>query len=146
MTVYLLDTNVVSEETRAQPDPQIERWLRGISPDAIFLSVLTLGELERGVIRLERRSGGPTRRSRELREWMSLTLVPRFVGRILPIDAPIAAKWGLLLDMGEAVGRPAAPVDALLAATAAQHGLMVVTRNTADFQALGVPFLNPWEG
>ncbi len=137
---------MVSEETRARPDPEIEPWLRSIPPHTIFLSVSTLGGLERGIIRLERRSGGPTRRSRDLRNWLSSTLAPRFAGRILPVSVPVASVWGLLLDLGEAAGHPAAPVDALLAATALHHRLTLVTRNTADFQALGVPFLNPWEG
>lgn len=121
-------------------------WMQGVELGAAFLSVLSVGEIERGIAQLERRAGGPTRRSRDLAQWFSLALLPRFEGHILDMTPPIAKLWGRMLDEQAGKGLPPPWGDTLLAATALHHGLTLVTRNTADFQALGVPLLNPWEG
>ncbi|MEF2277922.1 type II toxin-antitoxin system VapC family toxin [Deinococcus sp. YIM 134068] len=143
--MFLLDTNVVSEEMNRRPDPSVVAWMQRVELETAFLSVISLGEIERGIASLERRAGGPTRRSRELAEWLTLALLPRFEGRILHVTLPIARRWGRMLDEQAGKGLPPPWGDTMIAATAAQHGLTVATRNTADFQALGVPFLNPWE-
>lgn len=143
--MYLLDTNVISEEMNREPNSAALTWMRETPVELAFLSVISLGEIERGIAKLERRAGGSTRRSRELAAWLTLALLPRFRGRILDITPPIARRWGRMLDEQEGKGVPPQWGDTLIAATAAQNGFTVVTRNTADFRALGVPFFNPWE-
>lgn len=133
---YLLDTNVVSEVRRHRAEPQVVAWLGSVPSDELFLSVLVLGEVRRGIERLRNRD--PSQAAvfegwlRELRQ--------RFDDRIIPIDGEIAEEWGRI------TAAAAVPVeDALMAATAKVYGLVLVTRNVADVAHAGVPLFNPWD-
>ena len=133
---YLLDTNVVSELIRRRPEPRVETWLETQAAIELNLSVLVLGELRRGVERLR---GRDPLQARRLEQWLT-AVSGQFGGRILTVSADVADAWGRLS------ARTTLPVvDALLAATAAVHGLTVVTRDTGPFEIAGVPVVNPWE-
>lgn len=134
---YLLDTNVVSEVVRPRPNPRLLRWLQAVPDDALHLSVLTLGEIRRGVEKLK----AGTKREK-LRVWLEQELPAWFEERLLPIDTRVADRWGRLLVE---VGRPVPAIDSLLAATALTHGLRIVTRNAADFRFPALDVVNPWE-
>ena len=134
---YLIDTNVLSELRRKQPDPRVVAWLQERPRQSLYLSVLTLGEIRKGLERVEDAS-----RRQSLLDWLEVELPHYFVGRLLDVDAATADRWGRL--MAEA-GRPLPAIDALLAATALQHDLTLVTRNTKDFAGLAVRLINPWE-
>ena len=134
---YLIDTNVLSELKRKQPDPQVVAWLQERPRQSLYLSVLTLGEIRKRLERVEDAS-----RRQSLLDWLEVELPHYFVGRLLGIDAATADRWGRL--MAEA-GRPLPAIDALLAATALRHDLTLVTRNTKDFAGLAVRLINPWE-
>jgi len=134
--MYLLDTNVVSELRKAsRAEPAVRAWATNRSPGATFLSSMSLMELEIGVLRMERRDEPQGER---LRQWLE-EIVLQFEGHILGIDAAIARCCAKLH-----VPNPRPERDALIAATALTHGLTVVTRNTADFEPMGVTLLNPW--
>ncbi len=134
--MFLLDTNVVSELRKtARAEPAVRAWARGHSPDLFHLSTMTLMELEIGVLRIERRDKPQGDR---LRHWLQ-QVVDQFDGRILDIDTDIARACARLH-----VPDPRPERDALIAATSLVHGLTVVTRNTADFEPMGVVLLNPW--
>lgn len=133
---YLLDTNVISELARPKPDSHISTWLASVPDTTLHLSVLTLGEIRRGVERL------PASRKRErLRLWLEHDLAEWFAERLLPIDTGVADRWGRLLAEG---ARPLPAIDSLLAATALHHGLRFVTRNADDFAFSGLEVIDPW--
>ena len=138
---YLLDTNVVSEWTKPRPDPGVAAWLAAAEEDRLFLSVITLTELRRGV---ERLAAG--NRRRRLDAWLRDALPLRFEGRILPIDGPVADHWGRVVARGESAGRPISVMDAFIAATALAHDLSLVTRNVADFRGAVKSVVSPWTG
>lgn len=140
MSGFLLDTNCISELVTPRPDPKVLNWMGTADEALLYLSVLTLGEIRKGLARL----GQGARRTR-LETWLEIELQARFSGRILLIDAAIADRWGLLEAFAKSKGKPLLTIDALLAATALHHNLTVVTRNVADFSGLSVPILNPWE-
>lgn len=134
---YLIDTNVWSElRNRGRADNNVRAWAEEANPAELYLSVVTVFELERGVLLIERRD--PPQGSR-LRRWLEDRVLAPFDGQILPIDAPIARRCAALH-----VPDPRPERDALIAATALTHGLTVVTRNVADFEPMGVALLNPW--
>ena len=135
---YLVDTNVLSELRRKQPDGRVVAWMEQRPAQALYLSVLTLGEIRKGIERLQ----GDARQS-ALLDWLEVELPRFFWGRVLAVDAHTADRWDRL--QGSA-GRPLPAIDSLLAATALQHDLTLVTRNTADFDGLGVRLVNPWQG
>jgi toxin FitB len=132
---FLLDTNVISELRRRRPDPGVQKWLAGIDASELSLSVLVVGELRQGIERLRQRDA---RRAAQLEQWLE-RLTEQFAERILPVTATIADEWGRL----NARDRVPA-VDGLIAATAAVHGLTVVTRNVQDFRRTGVRCLDPF--
>jgi len=136
---FLLDTNVVSEPTKPQPDSGVIDWLAEADEDHVFLSVVTLAELRHGVERLD----AGARRSR-LDRWLTDELPIRFEGRLLQIDLEIADAWGRIMARAQRGGRPMAVMDAFIAATALRHGLTLVTRNVRDFEGTGVLLCNPW--
>lgn len=138
---YLLDTNVISEWVKPRPDARVVEWLSGVNEDEVFLSVITLGEIRLGVERL----GAGARRSK-LEQWLLQELPARFEGRLLEVDEAIANVWGVLLDRARRAGASLGAVDGFFAATAAVHGLTLVTRNTRDFRQLGISLLDPWSG
>lgn len=137
--MYLLDTNVVSELRKAgtgQAHPAVKRWADSVDPIVVHLSVVSIMEIEIAILRLARRDGAQAER---LRSWLERQVLTAFAGRILAVDLPVALRCAQLL-----VPEPKADRDALIAATAHVHGLTVVTRNTAEFQATGVALLDPW--
>ena len=133
---YLLDTNVLSELRRKKPNAGVVAWFSKRPASALYLSVLTLGEIHKGV-----EVAVDTERRAALSDWIDVDLPAFFTGRLLPIDARVADRWGRL--MAEAK-RPIPAIDSLLAATAALHGLTMVTRNEKDFSNLGIEVINPW--
>ena len=137
---YLLDTNAVSEWVKPRPDPGIAAWLDEVDEDRTYLSVITLGELRKGVDRL-----ADGRRRDRLDRWLTGDLPERFSGRLLPVDAVVADEWGQLLARAECAWSAVGSPDALIAATAKVHGLQVVTRNVRDFRATGVDVISPWQ-
>jgi toxin FitB len=138
---YLLDTNAVSEWVRPRPDPGIARWLDEVDEDRTYLSVITLGELRKGVDRL-----ADGRRRVRLDRWLAHELPDRFGERMLPVDAAVADEWGRLLARAENAGTPVGSTDALIVATAKAHNLQVVTRDVAHFRNAGIDVLSPWHG
>lgn len=138
---YLLDTCVISEFTRRQPNERVVRWLSEADEDALYLSVLSIGEIRHGIERLD-----DSPRKAELRYWLENDLIPRFDKRILPLDISTLLVWGELVGRLERQGRRIPAFDGLIAATALAHDLVIVTRNTVDFAPAGVQLFNPWEG
>jgi predicted nucleic acid-binding protein len=137
---YLLDTNAVSEWVKPRPDPGIVQWFDEVDEDRTFLSVITLGELRRGVDRL-----ADGRRRDRLDRWLTGDLLDRFTDRVLTVDAPVADEWGRLLARAQGAGKAIAGIDGLVAATAKVHDLQVVTRNVRHFRLAGVAVICPWQ-
>ena len=133
---YLLDTNVISEVRRKTPDPSVIEWFSKRPASTLYLSVLTLGELRKGI-----ESVKDLDRRLALTDWLETDLSAFFKGRILPIDVKVADRWGKLLATA---GRPLPAIDSLLGATAAHYSLNIVTRNSRDFENLGLSIINPW--
>jgi toxin FitB len=140
MTGFLVDTNCISEVVRVTPEPRVLAWIEAADESLLYLSVLTLGEIKKGVVALPQ-----SRRRSRLEAWLEIELQARFSGRILPIDVAVADRWGLLAANAKASGRPMSTIDGLLAATAIHHNLTVVSRNVSDFSRVPVQVLNPWE-
>jgi hypothetical protein len=134
---YLLDTNVISETVRRQRNKLVVGWLEQIPAEALFVSVLTLGEIRKGIERLADR-----RRREKLRLWLEHDVPAWFEGRVLPVDLAVADRWGRLLAD---VGRSVPTIDSLLAATALHHELRLVTGNAGDFNYPGLEVINPWQ-
>ena len=132
---YLLDTNIISETVRRNPNKAVIAWLDQLPAEALFVSVLTLGEIRKGIEVL-----ADKRRQEKLRLWLEHELPAWFEGRVLPVDLAVADRWGRLLAE---VGRPVPTVDSLLAATALHHELRLVTRNAGDFDYPGLQVINP---
>jgi len=137
---FLLDTNIPSELTYPKPSPQVERWLEEVEDEQLFISVISLAEICKGIAKLP-----DSKKRTQLQEWLDNTLRPWFAGRILPITEPIAEQMGRWAGEGEVRGRTITMADGLIAATALEHHLTVVTRNVKDFAGFGVPIFNPWE-
>ena len=140
MSGFLLDTNCISELLRARPEPRVLEWMEAADESLLYLSVLTLGEIRKGVAALPQ-----GKRRTRLETWLEVELQARFSGRVLPIDAAVADRWGLLTADAKRRGKSLAVIDGLLAATAVHYNLTVVSRNAADFASARVPVLNPWE-
>jgi predicted nucleic acid-binding protein len=137
--MFVLDTNVVSELRKAasgKADARVVAWARAVRPAALFLSVVTLMEIEQGILRLERRD---LHQGTLIRHWFVHQVQPAFAGRVLPIDDAVALRCARLH-----VPDPRNERDALIAATALVHGMTVVTRNAGDFAPTGVPLIDPW--
>ena len=140
MTGYLVDTNIISESLRPQPDANVAAWMESTEDALKYLSVATIGEIQKGIDLL-----ADSARKERLHLWVRLDLRIQMGARILPITAEIAEMWGTLSARRQREGRPLSVVDGYLGATALVHGLTVVTRNTRDFEGLGVSVLNPFE-
>jgi len=140
MSGFLLDTNVISELVRPQPARRVTEWMEAADEDLLYLSVLTLGEIRKGAALLAQ-----GKRRTHLETWLDVELPGRFSNRVLPIDAAVADRWGLLASEARRRGKPLAVIDGLLAATAIHHNLTVVSRNAIDFMDAQVQVLNPWE-
>lgn len=137
---WLLDTCALSEYARKVPAPEVIAWLDEQDESSLFISVITLGEIEKGILKL--RSSDP-RRSQKLTDWLG-KVEQRFAGRILPLDAASLHVWAQLAAAAELAGQPLPVMDGLLMATAQCHGLTVVTRNVQDFVFYPQVF-NPWD-
>ena len=133
---FLIDTCALSELVKPRPSHRVYDWFEAAPPDALFVSVLTLGEIRKGIEMLD-----DGRRRRRIVVWLETELPDWFEGRVLPVDTGIADEWGRL--MARPGNIPA--VNGLIAATALQRRLTVVTRNEVDFAATGVDLLNPWK-
>jgi predicted nucleic acid-binding protein len=140
MSGFLLDTNCISELIRPRPEPRVVEWMRAVDESLLYLSVLTLGEIRAGAARLAQ-----SKRRAYLESWLELDVRVRFSGRILTLDDVVADRWGWLTAEAERRGRSLPAVDGLLAATAIEHNLTIVSRNVGDFAHARVPILNPWE-
>lgn len=134
---YLLDTKVVSELVRPKPDPDVLAWFDRTPDNVLHLSVLSLGEIRKGVENLD-----VSPRREKLRVWLEQELTDWFGDRLLPVDRGVADRWGIMLSLA---GRPAPTIDSLLAATALHHNLRMVTRNVDDFRFAGLEVVNPWK-
>ncbi len=140
MNGYLLDTNVPSEFSRDRPQPRVAAWLKAQPPTTLYLSAVTIGEIRKGLVVLPQ-----GRRRTELEAWFHTDLLVWFRNRILPVTDSIADRWGVLEGQCQLKGTPLNTADGMIAATALQHDLTLVTRNIKDFAALGVVLLNPWD-
>ena len=136
---WLLDTNVICEPTRRAPSPRVVEWLRSVPSSACHASVITLGEIRRGILRLP----AGTRR-RKLEKWKREEFQPAFADRILPIGEEEIAAWAEMLAGMEKRGRSMPAIDSLIAATALTRDLTIATRNTEDFAYSGARVFNPW--
>jgi toxin FitB len=133
---YLVDTNVISELRKRAPNSSVEKWFSSCPPNNLYLSVLTLGEIRKGIELLSDES-----RKQAYGDWLAKEIPAFFSGRILQIDARICDRWG---RMSAAAGRTLPVIDSLLAASAVEHGLTLVTRNVKDFIGLPVTTIDPW--
>jgi predicted nucleic acid-binding protein len=137
---YLLDTNVISELIAKQPNESVVEWLDQLDPNTVYLSVITIGEIQKGIEKLT-----PSKRREAVQEWLETDLLLRFQGRILAITAEVMLVWGKLTGQLEKEGRPITAIDSLIAAIALHGDYCLVTRNEHDFQHIGVKIINPWE-
>jgi len=138
---FLLDTNVISELIKPKPEPKVVKWVEATNEELMFLSVLTIGEIRKGVT-LHPDSG----KRAKLEAWLASEVRARFEDRILPVDDAVAERWGLLTAKATTEKNHKLPViDGLLAATAQHHDLILVTRNVDDVVPPGVQFFNPWD-
>jgi predicted nucleic acid-binding protein len=136
---FLIDTNVVSELLRPAPSDRVMDWLNAQPPMDIAISVLTIGEIERGMTLMP-----AGRRRSALERWINQDIPQQFQGRIIGMDEAVAREWGRLSARSGISGRGLPVMDGLLLATASVHALTFVTRNESDCAARGVPILNPW--
>lgn len=133
---YLIDTCVLSELRKKIPNQGVIDWFAARSVSTLYLSVLSLGELRKGITALEE-----VKRRETLLNWLESDLPLFFSGRILSIDTDVANRWGDLLAVAK---RPMPAIDSLIVATASLHGMSVVTRNQRDFEGFGIEVINPW--
>ena len=140
MTGYLLDTNCISELVRVRPEPRVIEWMEAADEGLLYLSVLTLGEIRKGLAGL-----APGRRRTHLESWLDIDLRARFSGRVLPIDSEVAERWGSLTARVKRKGMALPIIDGLLAASAKVRGWTLVTRNAADVARTGVTLVNPFD-
>ena len=140
MSGFLLDTNIISELVKPRPEANVTDWIEGTDESLLYLSVLTLGEIRRGIAVLAQ-----SRRRATLEAWLEKDLRARFEGRILAIDHEVADRWGLLTAAARDSGTVLSVIDGLLAATALEHNLTLVTRDTRQIPSIGVAVFNPWE-
>ena len=140
MSGFLLDTNCISELVRPKPEPRVVEWMESADEAMLYLSVLTVGEIRKGLAGLVQ-----GKRRSHLETWLAVELPARFAGRILPIDAAVADRWGLIAGEAQRRGKPLPIIDGLLAATALHHNLTVISRDISDFTNAQVQIFNPWE-
>jgi len=137
---FLLDTNIISELVKPKPEANVTEWIENTDESLLYLSVLTLGEIRRGIAALPQ-----SRRRATLEAWLDKDLRARFDGRILVIDQEVADRWGLLTAAARNSGIVLPVIDGLLAATALEHNLTLVTRDSGQIPSMGVAVFNPWE-
>jgi toxin FitB len=137
---YLLDTCVISELVSKRPESKVINWIDSILDTHLYLSVITIGEIRKGVEKLP-----DSKRKTLIRSWLEDQLLIRFHSRIVPIDTDLILTWGQLVGMLEATGKQMAAIDSLIAATALHNRFTLVTRNVEDFKNAGILILNPWK-
>ena len=140
MSAFLLDTNVISEYAEPIRGERVVAWMAAQAPADLFLSAITLAEPVRGTVRMVE-----SRRREALSRWIQDELRPRFEGRILPFDGEAAVIWGRILGAGDRRGRPMPILDARIAAISIRRGLVLATRNVADFRGMNIMVFNPWD-
>ena len=138
---FLLDTNIVSEWAKPRPSARVMHWLSEVEEAQVFLSVVSLGEIQHGVDALPAKAAKRDR----LQAWLTDDLITRFDGRLLSVDVETALIWGRITARSKAIGRTIGVVDGFIAATAVRHQLTLVTRNVADFERSGIRLPNPWQ-
>jgi toxin FitB len=136
---YLLDTCLISELAKSKPDENVVNWVLSENETGFYVSVLTFGELHKGIEKLPE-----SKKKEELRNWVNDELKNRFQSRIIGIDMRVSILWGKIQCIAEKKGKPMPAIDSLIAATALSHDLTVVTRNVSDMEQSGVRLLNPW--
>ena len=139
MNGWLLDTNILSELRRTRPEPNVLAFVAGQSLDRLFVSAVTLAEIRFGIELV-----GDAIKRAELNDWLTHKVRPMFNQRVLPISEDVMFKWRLLVEDGRKSGHTFSQPDLIIAATALQHGLTLVSRDVADFEKARVPILNPW--
>jgi predicted nucleic acid-binding protein len=137
---FLVDTNVPSELTRPSPDARVRHWVEVQDNASLHLSVVSVGEIRKGFTLLPQ-----SKRRTQLEEWFEFYLLPLFGDRILPVSQAVGDRWGVISAECQLRGAPLNTADGLIAATALEHDLTIVTRNVKDFAELGVDILNPWD-
>ena len=137
---FLVDTNVPSELTRPSPDARVRDWVDAQDNTSLHLSVVSVGEIRKGFTLLPQ-----SKRRTQLEEWFEFYLLPLFADRILPVSQAVGDRWGVISAECQLRGTPLNTADGLIAATALEHDLTIVTRNMKDFAGLGVDILNPWD-
>jgi hypothetical protein len=137
---WLLDTNILSEIRRLKPEPKVLAFVSAHALDELYVSAVTLAELRFGI---ELLSEGSNRRE-ELNEWLTNTIRPMFDQRVLPVTEDIMFRWRVLLEEGRKSGHTYSQPDLIIAATALEHGLTMVTRDRSGYERAGVPLVNPW--
>lgn len=137
---FLLDTCVISELIKKQPNPKVVKWVADIDEASLFISVLSIGELHKGIEKL------PESKKKDiLHKWINNDLMERFKNKIIDFDLQTANIWGKIQAKSELLGQALPAIDALIAATGISYDLIVVTRNIKDMEISGVSLLNPWE-
>src|SRR5574341_159572 len=137
---YLLDTCVISELVAKGPKPVVIEFVDALDPDDVYLSVITIGEITKGIENLPR-----SKRKQELQNWLREDLLIRFDGKIISLDTDVLLEWGILIARLETSGRTMPAIDSLIAAMVLAHQFTLVTRNVDDFEGTGVAIVNPWE-
>jgi len=137
---YLLDTCVLSELVKKKPNEGVVGWLQNQEELSLYLSVITFGELQKGISKLVE-----SRKRKKLQDWIDQDLASRFEGRVLDVDLGVATRWGELSGAAEKVGKRVPVLDGILAATALERELTLVTENVRHFQATECSYFNPWE-
>ncbi|NIM17134.1 MAG: PIN domain-containing protein [Candidatus Aminicenantes bacterium] len=136
---YLLDTCIISELVKPVPNAQVTNWLEGAPSNALFLSVLTIGEVRKGLVKLP-----DSKKKEQLTLWLN-TLLEEYNERIIPIDLTVAENWGTIQGNAEKAGTPMSTIDGLISAMASTYNLILVTRNESDFTPAQIPLINPWK-
>lgn len=139
-TQYLLDTCVISEFVKPKPERRVIDWLNSIDPESVYLSAVTIGEIQFGIS-----NRPPSNRRTELEVWLNEALPQQFGGRVLALDADTFVTWGKMTAEQKRKGELQSIMDSLIAATALEHKMVLVTRNVADFKVGNLSILNPWE-
>lgn len=137
---YLLDTCVISELVKTKPDPRVVQWVRSQDEENLFLSVITFGEIQKGISKLP----DSRKKKQQLQDWLSKELQVRFKDRILEISVGTARVWGEVLGACEKKGVTLPAIDSLIASQGITHKMTIVTRNISDMEPSGVSLFNPW--
>ena len=139
MTGWLLDTNVLSELRRPKPEPKVVAFVAAQALDLLYVSSITFAEIRFGI----ERAPDPNQRA-ELHEWLTHKVRPMFDQRVLPVSEDVMFKWRLMIEEGRKVNHTFSQPDLIIAATAAHHGLVMVTRDISDYRRAQIPLFNPW--